>query len=71
MTVILLKSLRKGDIFTFWNDSQILIILHDIQGGCFNKVEDRIRKNMRDYINFNSYKTSITFLPLNSDDILI
>ena len=71
MLGILLKSLRKGDIFTFWNDSQILIMLHDIKDDSINKVEDRIRKNMRDYMNFNNYRTTFTFLPLNSEDVVI
>ena len=71
MTQILGSSLRRGDIYTFWNDSQILIMLHDVKGDGIIKVEDRIRNNMKNYANFNTYKIPIIFQSLISEDIQI
>jgi len=71
MMEILGSSLRKGDIYTFWNDSQILIMLHDVKGDGIIKVEDRIRNNMKNYENFNKYKIPIIFQSLISDDTQI
>ncbi|MEA5095452.1 MAG: bacterial transcriptional activator domain-containing protein [Sedimentibacter saalensis] len=70
--VMLLKTtLRKGDAFTFWNDSQILIMLHDVRGDGVNIIEDRIESNIKSCLKINENEINIIFQPLVSENTLI
>lgn len=66
MTRVLEKSLRKGDVFSLWNDSQAVAILHKAKEDGLNKIGNRIRKNFYNNIQENKYRISIKFLPLTS-----
>jgi hypothetical protein len=69
---MLLKStLRKGDVFTFWNDSQILIMLHDVRGDGVSVIENRIANNMKNYLKINGNEINMIFQPLVSENTLI
>lgn len=43
---VLKKTLRWGDVFTFWNDFQILIILQEVKDDGIVKIEKRIQDNI-------------------------
>ena len=43
---VLRKSLRQGDVFSFWNESQILILLQNVQGDGLTTIENRIKDNL-------------------------
>lgn len=68
---LLMFSLRKGDIFTFWNDNQILIMLHDVRDGATEKIEKRIRNNLKNYTKISNKNLYIDFQPLVSENSLI
>jgi DNA-binding SARP family transcriptional activator len=65
MSKVLQNTLRKGDIYTLWNDSQILILLPEVRDGGIKVVENRIK----DYIkknNGNLYDISFKFIPIEN-----
>lgn len=66
MTKLLRSSLRSVDAFTFWNDSQILILLNDVKENGKEIIENRIRERLN-----NSYDIEIKFKPLSSEDFLL
>ncbi|MDW5299139.1 MAG: bacterial transcriptional activator domain-containing protein [Sedimentibacter sp.] len=68
---LLKNSLRKGDAFTFWNDRQILIMLHDVRGDGVQIIQDRIVNNLSDYTRINKNEISIVFQPLVSENTMI
>ncbi len=54
MTFVLDTSLRRGDIYTFWNDTQLLVLLPDVKEGAITTIEKRVMKkyNELDMSNF-------------------
>lgn len=69
MTRTLEETLRKGDAFSFWNDTQILLILNESKEEGLEAVEKRIRHNLKSknqYFNIN-----IKFLPITSESLLL
>lgn len=68
---LLKNSLRKGDAFTFWNDSQILIMLHDVRGEGVQVIQDRIANNLSDYTKINKNEINMVFQPLVSENTMI
>jgi hypothetical protein len=71
MSNVLEKSLRKGDVYSYWNDKQILVLLHGAKEDSLEKVEMRIRKNFNNMITYGNCKIGIEFLPLNSEKNII
>lgn len=69
--MLLKTTLRKGDVFTFWNDSQILIMLHDVRGDGVCVIENRIANNMKNYLKINENEMNMIFQPLVSENTLI
>lgn len=69
--MLLTTTLRNGDVFTFWNDSQILIMLHDVRGDGVSKIENRIVNNMKSYLKINENEINMLFQPLVSENTLI
>ncbi|WP_312832783.1 AfsR/SARP family transcriptional regulator [Sedimentibacter saalensis] len=69
--MLLRTTLRKGDVFTFWNDSQILIMLHDVRGDGVSIIENRIANNMKSYLKINGNEINMIFQPLVSENTLI
>lgn len=41
---ILLKRLRKGDVFTFWNENQSIVMFSNLKETCLHKIEFRIER---------------------------
>ena len=46
MNETLQSTLRKGDVYSFWNDTQILILLNEIRDSSIDVIEGRIRSNL-------------------------
>ena len=63
---ILKKSLRKGDVYSFWNETQILIMLHSVREDSLEEIEIRIRESFRNIAKINNCNISIEFSPLKS-----
>jgi DNA-binding SARP family transcriptional activator len=64
ITNILSSSLRKGDVFTFWNDRQILILLHEVKQQALMIIEKRFRDKIRLKPKISRLKINIDFKPL-------
>jgi hypothetical protein len=64
LSKILKNSLRKGDVFTFWNDKQLLIMLHEVKNNALIKIENRLREKIKRRPKIAKLKISIEFKPL-------
>lgn len=71
MTGVLKKSLRKGDVFSFWNDTQILIMLNGAKENSLKEIETRIWRNFNSIVKTNICDISIKFLPLTSEKSVV
>ncbi len=71
MSGVLEKSLRKGDVYSYWNDKQILVMLHGAKKDSLERVESRIRGNFNNAAIKDSCKIGIEFLPLNSNKNIV
>lgn len=71
MLEVLEKSLRKGDVFTSWNDTQIIVMLTNAKRDGLGKIEDRIRNYYQRIAKTYSNDIIIKFLPLSSDRSII
>lgn len=49
-------TLRRGDIYTFWNDSQAIVLLTDVKNGGYKSATERLVKNS----NVEKYKPYMT-----------
>lgn len=67
MVELLGNSLRKGDVYSFWNDNQILLLLHGAKENDLWKIEDRIKKGFIKNIKSDKYNIDINFKPLSAD----
>jgi len=67
---LLMFSLRKGDIFTFWNENQILIMFHNVIEEGIKSIEERIRNNLNKYTKISNKNLHIDFQPLIKDNLL-
>ena len=61
------NSLRKGDVFTFWNQNQVLLMLHNVRGDGIKKVESRIYNNLQTYTKLNRSDINMNFQSLMSE----
>lgn len=61
------KILRKGDIYSFWNDCQILLMLHELKQKDVDKFEKRIKEGLRNNIKTDIHRVNIDFEPLISN----
>ena len=59
--LVLEKSLRKGDVYTSWNENQILIMLHDVRENGIEVIKERLINNLRDYTKINKNEINIVF----------
>ncbi len=64
MIKILKNSLRKGDVFTIWNDKQILVLLHEVKQQALILIEKRFRDKIRLNPKIARLKINIDFKPL-------
>lgn len=68
---LLRTSLRKGDVFTFWNQNQILMMLHNVKDGGAKSIKERIYNNLNNYTKLDSSDIDIIFQPLVSEKTTI
>lgn len=68
---LLRNSLRKGDVFTFWSQNQVLLMLHDVRGDGLQKIENRIFNNLQKYTNLNRIDISMSFQPLLAERTML
>ncbi len=61
------SSLRKGDIYTFWNDTQVLILLEGVKQGGQDIIEERIQRRF-DMINKYPINIDIKFIPIEDKE---
>ena len=66
MKEVLYKTLRKGDAFSFWNDTQILILLQEAKEIGLMNIEERVRKNVLSFTK-KPLNISIKFIPITSE----
>jgi DNA-binding SARP family transcriptional activator len=64
ITEILDHTLRKGDIYTFWNDTQVLLLLPDVKEDGINSIEKRI-KNKHNSTSNHSFNMYFKFVPID------
>ncbi|SHI55086.1 BTAD domain-containing putative transcriptional regulator [Lutispora thermophila] len=70
MLEVLEKTLRKGDVFTSWNDTQIIVMLANAKKDGLSKIEKRIRDYYQKVTKTYSNDVSIKFLPMSSDNLM-
>lgn len=58
------NSLRKGDVFTFWNQNQVLILLHNVTSNGSDIIYQRIMNNIKKYTKLDKNDFKIIFQPL-------
>jgi single-stranded DNA-specific DHH superfamily exonuclease len=71
MSAVLEKTLRKGDVYSYWNDTQILIMLHGAKEEYLGRIEMRIKENFYKLVSPNNCKLSIEFMPLASQQNIV
>lgn len=71
MSTVLEKTLRKGDVYSYWNDTQILVMLHGAKEEYLGKIETRIKDNFYKLISAGNYRLSIEFTPLASQQNIV
>lgn len=58
------KTLRKDDAFTFSNEKQMLILLHNVKGNGLDTIRNRIFQNINNNMNVKKEEIRIVFQPL-------
>lgn len=69
--MVLEKSLRKGDVFTSWNENQILIMLHDVKNNGTEIIQERLTNNLKEYTKTSTNEIRMIFQPLCSENTVI
>ncbi len=67
---LLEKTLRKGDVFSFWNENQILILLYNVKENGINIIIDRIFNKIKKCKELNKDEVKIVFQPLFREDVI-
>ncbi len=65
---ILKYSLRKGDVFTYWNQNQVLMILHNVKDGGITVIRDRIYSKIRNSSTIDERDISFSYKPLMQEE---
>ena len=69
--IALEKFLRRGDVFTSWNENQILIMLHNVKNNDTEIIQERLTNNLKEYTRMNNNEIKMIFQPLFSENILL
>ncbi|NYB74280.1 hypothetical protein HZF24_08995 [Sedimentibacter hydroxybenzoicus DSM 7310] len=67
---LLEKTLRKGDVFSFWNENQILILLYNVKEDGINIIIDRIFNKIKKCKEIKKDEVKIVFQPLFREDVI-
>lgn len=68
---VLLKSLRKGDVFSWWNPCQMVVLLTDVIEANLQLISKRIKKRFGDEIHSEKITIKITFQSVASKESFI
>lgn len=68
--LVLERSLRKGDVFTSWNENQILIMLHDVRNKGTEIIQERLTNSLKDYTKLSGNEIRMVFQPLFSENTI-
>jgi len=68
---VLEKSLRKGDVFTCWNDNHILVMLHDVKENGTETIKERLINNLRNYTRINGNEIKMIFQPVSLENTIL
>lgn len=63
-------SLRKGDVFTSWNENQILLMLHDVRDNGTEIIKKRLTDVLKKHTQINENVIRTVFHPLFTEDVL-
>lgn len=64
ITELLENELRKGDTFTFWNDTQVLLMLFNVKDNGINSIENRISTKIEQLNMKSKYDIQLEFVNL-------
>ncbi len=64
---ILKQILRKGDVFAFWNENQILMMLYNVKEDGTKTIVNRIYNKLKNYSEINKDDVKIVFQPIYSE----
>lgn len=64
---VLRDSLRRGDVFTQWNQHQMIVLLTDVQEDNLPLISKRIEKKFGNLIGHDGFAVNISFKPVTSD----
>jgi predicted RNA-binding protein with PIN domain len=65
------RTLRKGDVFTCWNDNQILVMLHDVKENGIEVIKEKLIGNLRNYTRINKSEIRIIFQPISIENTIL
>lgn len=68
---VLKKSLRKGDVFTSWNDNQILVMLHNVKENGTETIKERLTDNLINYTRINRNEIRLIFQPVSMENTIL
>jgi DNA-binding SARP family transcriptional activator len=68
---VLKKSLRKGDVFTSWNDNQILVMLHNVKENGTETIKERLTNNLINYTRINRNEIRLIFQPVSMENTIL
>ena len=66
LELLLINSLRKGDVFCRWNPSQILLLLTNVTEANLQLVEKRIQKRFKNTVDPKKFTIKIDFQPITA-----
>lgn len=66
MSTLLEKTLNEGDIYSYWNDSQILVLFNEAKDGELAKAKKRIKEDFQRDIKFDKQLITVDFKPLSA-----
>jgi DNA-binding SARP family transcriptional activator len=64
---VLKASLRRGDVFTQWNDHQMIVLLTDVQRDALTLIGRRVEKKFRNAAGQEGLSVEISFKPVTPD----
>ncbi|MFA7139305.1 MAG: BTAD domain-containing putative transcriptional regulator, partial [Bacteroidales bacterium] len=68
---VLESSLRKGDVFTCWNDNQVLVMLHDVKENGTEIIKERLTNNLRNYTRINRNEIRMIVQPISMENTIL
>jgi hypothetical protein len=71
LELLLINSLRKGDVFCRWNPSQILLLLTNVTEANLQLIEKRIQKRFKNAVDPKKFTIKIDFQPITAIDPFI